>query len=152
MEGFEAFEYMLIRVMIAGLFGSAIGFERGLAGKDASLRTFSLISIGSCVYTLLSSNSTTELGGPEPSRIAAQVVSGVGFLGAGVIFRSPGGVRGLTTAALIWVTAAVGMAVGFNRIDLALAGTSVSIAWLLILRIVYRLFSYDRDLGEEEIS
>ena len=131
------FEQTIWQVAMAGALGAAIGAERGMAGKAASLRTFSLVSVASCLFTILSINSSVEYMGPDPSRVAAQIVSGIGFLGAGVIFRSPRGVTGLTTAALMWVTAAIGMAVGFGREDVAFAGTFVSIAILLIFKLVY---------------
>jgi putative Mg2+ transporter-C (MgtC) family protein len=146
------FEFILQKILIAALLGASMGLERGMAGKDASLRTFSLISIGSCVFTILSLNSMQGFRGPDPSRIAAQIVSGVGFLGAGVIFRSHHGVQGLTTAAMIWVTAAIGTAVGFNRMDVAFAGTLVSIVVLLVFRILHDLFGNEvkgKDVGKE---
>src|SRR5690606_25617716 len=75
----------------------------------------------------------------DPGRITAQVVSGIGFLGAGAIFRSRRGISGLTTAALMWLTAAVGMAVGLSRVDLAVQATSIAILVMLLLNLVHRL-------------
>ncbi len=128
-------------LIIATLLGASIGLERELAQKDASFRTFSLICVGSCLFTILSVESaliTAKLGGPsaqiEPARIAAQIVSGVGFVGGGLIFRSESKTRGITTAVLIWVTAAIGMAVGFGRTDLGYIATILSLAILILFR------------------
>jgi uncharacterized membrane protein YhiD involved in acid resistance len=106
---------LLVKLVIAVLLGGAIGFERELAGKPAGLRTNILICVGAALLMDLSvrigiTEQGTRIG--DPARIAAQVVSGVGFLGAGTIMQSQGMVTGLTSAATIWVVAAIGMAVG----------------------------------------
>lgn len=137
-----------VDLLTAAILGALIGFERELAGKDPSLRTFSLISLGSCMFSLISLHSYSGLHGVEPSRIAAQVVSGIGFLGAGAIFRSKGGISGLTTAALMWVTSAIGMAVGFGRSDLAIAGTVIALCITMTFRVVHAIlkkFRHDPD-------
>ena len=108
-----------IQLFIAAFLGALIGVERELAGKDPSIRTFSLIALGSCLFAILSLETFNEYHIGDPGRIAAQIIPGIGFLGAGTIFRGNYGVSGFTTAALMWVTAGVGMAVGFNRTDLA---------------------------------
>ena len=113
---------LAIRVMVALLLGLAIGAEREFRGHPAGLRTMALISAGSCVFTglgLLPDFGKTV----DPTRIAAQIVTGVGFLGAGSILRQGELVRGLTTAASIWVAASLGMAVGFGyyRVSIFLA-------------------------------
>lgn len=128
-----------VRLLTAAILGALIGFERELAGKDPSLRTFSLISLGSCMFTLLSVHSTAGLHGIEPSRIAAQIVPGIGFLGAGAIFRSKQGIAGLTTAALMWVTAGIGMAVGFERQDVAISGTVIALLITVTFRVIHSL-------------
>jgi len=93
------------------LLGGVIGFERDVHGRAAGLRTHMLVSVGSALFTLISINLATELGRTgDPGRIAAQIVSGIGFLGAGTILKSGFNVRGLTTAACMWLVAAVGMA------------------------------------------
>lgn len=104
----------LLRVAVAGALGGAIGLERELDEKAAGLRTHMLVAIGSALFTLVGAYGFAEFssGSVDPSRIAAQIVTGIGFLGAGVIFRQGFTVRGLTTAASLWLVAAVGMAAG----------------------------------------
>jgi len=103
------------RVLLACLLGSLIGWERerhGTKRSSAGIRTYGAIALGACVFGVLS--IAVPGPGSDPSRIAAQVVSGVGFLGGGVIFRQENSVNGLTTAATLWATAAVGLAVAFG--------------------------------------
>jgi putative Mg2+ transporter-C (MgtC) family protein len=111
----------LLRVAIAAALGGAIGLERELDEKAAGLRTHILVSVGSALFTLVSAygfSGILEHSGSQvlvrldPSRIAAQIVTGIGFLGAGVIFRQGFTIRGLTTAASLWLVAAIGMAAG----------------------------------------
>jgi putative Mg2+ transporter-C (MgtC) family protein len=125
-------------LIVAAVLGAIIGIERELAGKDPSIRTFSLISLGSCMFALLSWQSLKTFNIGDPSRIAAQIIPGIGFLGAGTIFRSKYGVSGFTTAALMWVTAGIGMAVGLERVDLALSATFIALFITLSLRFVHR--------------
>jgi putative Mg2+ transporter-C (MgtC) family protein len=125
------------QLLIAALLGGLIGVERELAGKDPSIRTFALISLGSCIFTLLSWESVQAFHSGDPGRIAAQIVPGIGFIGAGTIFRGKTGVSGFTTAALMWVTASIGMAVGFHREDLAISATLIAIIITLSLRFVH---------------
>lgn len=99
---------IVMRVIIACLLGGIIGWERERHGISAGIRTYSAIALGSCVFGVLS------LMGSDPSRIAAQVVTGIGFLGGGLIFREGNYITGLTTAATLWATAAVGLAVSFG--------------------------------------
>jgi putative Mg2+ transporter-C (MgtC) family protein len=136
--------FINMHLLIAAGLGALIGLERELSGKDPSLRTFTLISVGSCIFSLVSVFSVENVPNGDPSRIAAQVVSGIGFLGAGAIFRSERGVSGLTTAALMWCTAAIGMAVGFDRVDLAVSGTFLTLVVIFSLKIVHRIFDYFR--------
>jgi putative Mg2+ transporter-C (MgtC) family protein len=103
---------LLASLIISTVLGAAIGFEREMKAKPAGLRTNTLICVGACLYTELSIALTADSGPGDPSRVAAQIVTGVGFLGAGTIMRGRGGVSGLTTAATIWLVAAIGMAVG----------------------------------------
>jgi putative Mg2+ transporter-C (MgtC) family protein len=126
-------------LLVAALLGALIGVERELAGKDPSIRTFSMISMGSCLFALLSWQSLTEFGVGDPARIAAQIIPGIGFIGAGTIFRSKQGVSGFTTAALMWVTAGIGMAVGLKRTDLAVSATILGLFLLLSLRVVHKI-------------
>lgn len=124
-------------IVTAALLGAALGLEREIAGKDPSLRTFTLICVGSCVFSLISVEAVKDIPRGDPSRIAAQVVSGIGFLGAGAIFRGHRGVAGLTTAALMWVTAGIGMAVAFNRVELAVSATFLTLLVTLVMRPVH---------------
>lgn len=104
------------RALLATLLGAVVGLERQWHGSEAGIRTFGAVALGACVFSLVSSHVP---GAPDPTRIAAQVVSGIGFLGAGVILGSRTGVRGLTTAATLWSTAAIGMAVAWGMYVLA---------------------------------
>jgi len=107
-----------IKLGVAFLCGILLGMERELKGKPAGLRTMTLITVGSTLFMIVSELATVATGGPEaitrvdPSRIASQVVSGIGFLGAGAIIESRGSVHGLTTAATIWVAAGIGLCIG----------------------------------------
>lgn len=103
------------RMMVAALIGGLIGWERERHASDAGIRTFMAISIEACAFTLISAHVVND-----PTRIAAQVVTGIGFIGAGVIFQNKGSVAGLTTAATLWATAAVGMASAFGMYVLAI--------------------------------
>tara|TARA_R110002111_G_scaffold227346_2_gene288891 strand:- start:13226 stop:13702 length:477 start_codon:yes stop_codon:yes gene_type:complete len=104
-----------VRVVVAAVLGGFIGWERQWHGREAGVRTYASVALGSCVFALISSH----IPGAEPSRLAANIVTGVGFLGAGIILRERGRTVGLTTAATIWSTAAVGTAVGFGMYLLA---------------------------------
>jgi putative Mg2+ transporter-C (MgtC) family protein len=101
---------MAVRTIIAALLGAVIGWEREQHRSEAGIRTYAAVSVGACVFGLVSSH----VEGGDPTRIAAQVVTGVGFLGAGVILRDRGQITGLTTAATIWSTAAVGLAIAYG--------------------------------------
>jgi putative Mg2+ transporter-C (MgtC) family protein len=123
-------EQMVLRILLAAGLGAVIGLERQLSGKAAGMRTNVLICLGAATLTILS----LEMGGranESVARIAAQIVSGVGFLGAGVIIRDRGGIHGLTTAATIWLVASVGMACGAGYYALALATTGLAVLVLL---------------------
>ena len=123
-----------VRLMLAAAFGSAIGYERRSADKPAGLRTLSLVAVGSALFTVVSAFGFDTA---DQSRVAAQIVTGVGFLGAGTILRSGITISGLTTAATIWATAAIGMAVGSGLYIAAASGT------VLVLVILY-LFAPSR--------
>jgi putative Mg2+ transporter-C (MgtC) family protein len=127
------------QLLIAAGLGAVIGVEREIAGKDPSIRTFSLISLGSCIFAMLSWEVVQSYHFGDPGRIAAQIVPGIGFIGAGTIFRSKYGVSGFTTAALMWVTAGIGMAAGFNRNDLATSATIIAVVLTFSLRILHRI-------------
>src|SRR5579872_1789473 len=116
------------RIAIAFLLGALIGWERERHGISAGIRTYGAISLGACVFGVLS----ISIPGSDPSRIAAQIVTGIGFLGGGVIFRQGDYVSGLTTAATLWATAAVGLAVSFGLYLISFL-TSILIYLLLYL-------------------
>jgi putative Mg2+ transporter-C (MgtC) family protein len=122
----------LLRVVVAAALGGAIGLERELDEKAAGLRTHVLVSVGAALFTLVGAYGFTEFpqAGIDPSRIAAQVVTGVGFLGAGVIFRQGFTIRGLTTAASLWLVAAIGMAAGVGFWKGALIATGAGVVSL----------------------
>lgn len=107
---------MAFRVVVAVVLGGFVGWEREWHGKEAGVRTYGAVALGSCVFALISTHVT---GGNNPHVIAAGVVTGIGFLGAGVILREQGSVLGLTTAATLWATASVGLAAGYGMYTLA---------------------------------
>jgi len=127
-----------IRLLLAAVFGTVVGYERRSADKPAGLRTLSLVAVGSALFTII---STFGFETADQSRVAAQIVTGVGFLGAGTILRSGVTVSGLTTAATIWATAAIGMAVGSGMYIASASGTA------LILIILF-LFAPNRNTSE----
>ncbi len=134
----------LVRILVATLCGAIIGFERTKRSKEAGIRTHCIIAVGAALIMIISkygfADLLNELGsftegtrGADPSRIAAQVVTGISFLGAGVIFKNGNTVKGLTTAAGIWTMAAVGMACGAGMYGVALLVTAVILAVQLIM-------------------
>jgi putative Mg2+ transporter-C (MgtC) family protein len=127
------------RLLTAALLGAALGFERELRHKEAGLRTNILIAIGSALFTLMSYELARDVPGADPGRVAAQIVTGIGFLGAGAIMRTNGGIQGLTTAATVWVNAAVGVAAGGGEYHLAFIATTVTLVVLLVLQPLERI-------------
>src|SRR5690242_9387196 len=133
----------LLRVVVAAGLGGLVGLERELREREAGFRTHLLVSVGSCLFTLVSAYGFHEflVGGgsivrADPTRIAAQIVTGIGFLGAGAIIRQGFSVRGLTTAATLWVVAAVGLASGAGYYSGAVITTAVVLVALWPLRIL----------------
>jgi putative Mg2+ transporter-C (MgtC) family protein len=124
-----------IQLMFAALLGGLIGLDRERREHDAGLRTHMLVCIGACLFTVL---SMLAFPGGDPGRVASQIVPGIGFLGAGTILKYGRNIHGLTTATSIWMTAAVGMAVGVGAWFLALSGTLLVWFVLSILRRVER--------------
>jgi putative Mg2+ transporter-C (MgtC) family protein len=132
----------LARLTLAAVLGGAIGFERELRDREAGLRTHLLVCLGSALFTIVSAygfreflTSGDQVIRADPTRIAAQIVTGIGFLGAGAIIRQGLSVRGLTTAATLWVAAAIGIAAGAGYYSGAVLGTVVTIFALWPLRI-----------------
>jgi|SRR3954466_9979640 putative Mg2+ transporter-C (MgtC) family protein len=130
---------LLVRVLVAAGLAAAIGVEREFHQKPAGLRTNMLIGMGSALFMILSIETTRSFGGAA-DRIAAQIVTGIGFLGAGAIMRSGHNVHGMTTAATIWVNAAIGMAAGAGAFGLALGVTVVTLIVLAVLPPIEEFF------------
>jgi len=124
----------MLRLLLAAGLGAAIGVERELRQKAAGLRTNMLIAVGSALFTVVSIELARA--GGTPDRIAAQIVSGIGFLGAGSILRSGKSIHGMTTAATIWVNSAVGMAAGAGLYGIATVATIITLVVLAALPFV----------------
>ena len=127
---------LLLQVVLATVLGGAIGMERELSGKPAGLRTNILICVGATLFTVLSLKMSGSRG--DPARVAAQILPGVGFIGAGTILHARGAVTGLTSAATIWVVAAIGMALGAGAYTEAVGTT------LLVMLILAGLGYFER--------
>jgi putative Mg2+ transporter-C (MgtC) family protein len=133
-----------IRLLAAAVFGAAIGFEREIHEHPAGMRTHLLVSLGSALFTVLSIFGFVGVLAPgegspvDPSRVAAQIVTGIGFLGAGAILKFGTSVRGLTTAASLWTTAAIGMAAGAGSYVIAGVGTAIVVISLWPLMWIER--------------
>jgi len=119
-----------LKLIISFTIGAVIGWERERTGHEAGIRTFGLISLGSCAFGLVS----IRIGSSDHGRIAAQVVSGIGFICAGVIFRENGSIKGLTTAATLWCTAAVGLAVALDMYMISLLSAVIIFIFLSLRR------------------
>ncbi len=129
---------ILVRLLTAMVLGGMLGFERELAGKVAGLRTYSLISVGSALFIIVSVIVASDLsanGVFDPLRVAANIVVGIGFVGAGmIIFQEHGHkVRGLTTAAGLWIAAGIGMAAGFGLYLIAVFATLIALFILIVM-------------------
>jgi putative Mg2+ transporter-C (MgtC) family protein len=134
---------LALRLLLSAFLGAMIGYEREIHDHPAGMRTHLLVSVGSAAFTVVSIYGFTNTGIPneaptDPSRVAAQIVTGIGFLGAGAIIKYGTSVRGLTTAASLWVTAAVGMAVGAGWWLVAIVTTGIVVLSLWPLRAVIR--------------
>jgi putative Mg2+ transporter-C (MgtC) family protein len=142
---------LLIRLAAACLLGGVIGFERDIHGRAAGLRTNMLVSMGSALFMLLSV-AMAQIYSPgsgstglrvDPSRIAAQIVTGIGFLGAGAIIKAGFNIRGLTTAACLWVSAGVGMAAGAGLFEMAVFVTLIGLFVLVAVNRFERVYAKD---------
>ncbi len=122
---------LIIRLLLATLAGAVIGYEREQANKPAGLRTNTLVCLGSALFTVMSAYAFP---GGDPSRVAAGIVIGIGFLGAGTIMREDGKITGLTTAATIWVVAAIGVTIGAGFFLLGLITAGIV---FLVLHFLY---------------
>jgi len=124
---------MLLRLLLAVALGAGIGYQRERAGKTAGLRTYILVSSGAALFTIASIYGFS--GAVDPSRVAAGVVVGIGFIGAGVVFRGEEGIEGITTATSIWVTAAIGLAAGAGLYLISVITALITIGTLMIPKI-----------------
>ena len=135
---------IIIRLVLAAFLGAIVGLEREAAKRDAGLRTHTLVSLGSALIMMTNLYLFEVYTGAahlDPTRLAAQVVSGIGFLGAGTIIRSGSNIKGLTTAASLWVVAAVGLAVGCGFYKAAVFTTLFVLVGLVLFgRVVHRFF------------
>src|SRR5579864_1091337 len=147
-----------LRMVVATLLAGIVGLERERGERAAGLRTHALVGLGSCLVMLVSAFGFEDWhyspGALDPSRIAAQVVSGIGFLGAGVIiFQRDGGVvRGLTTAASVWVVAAIGLAVGGGMYVTAVVSTAIALLILAGLKPLERSVARRRRNGDTRLG
>ncbi len=141
---------LALRLIMAAILGGIIGFEREISNRPAGFRTHILVTLGSCLIMILSAYGFYGLGpdgaGGEPARLAAQVVSGIGFLGAGTILREGTNVRGLTTAASIWISGGIGLAIGLGYYAAASLTTFLALFSLMGLKAlegrIYKLKRY----------
>lgn len=132
---YAAFAYEdLFLIFLATVAGLVIGAEREYHNKAAGLRTLMLVSVSSCIFTILS----IKIGGENPDRIAANIVTGIGFLGAGAIFKDENKISGITTACTIWITSALGMCFGSGHIFLGLLGGAI------VMFVLWNLTAFER--------
>ena len=133
--------WYLLRILIAVVLGFLIGWERKKRSKEASLRTHAIVSLGSALVMVISKYGFTDLGTSyDGARLAAQIVSGIGFLGAGMIFYHKETIHGLTTAAGIWTTAAIGMAAGAGWYIVSAVATILIILIQCIMHMNFKVF------------
>ncbi|MFE9577967.1 MgtC/SapB family protein [Nocardia sp. NPDC006044] len=140
---------MILRLLAGVGFGAAIGFERQYRARMAGLRTNALVAAGATLFVLLSAHGFSG-GDADPTRVAAQIVSGIGFLGAGVIIRDGLNVRGLNTAATLWCAAAVGALAGAGMFSTAAAGTVAVVGVNVALRAAGRAVDKQPEAGHEQ--
>lgn len=134
-----------VRLLVSAILGGIIGYERQNRHKSAGLRTNILVCVGSCLIMIVSQRTGSQINGhalADPSRIAAQVVSGIGFLGAGAILKEGVNIIGLTTAACVWVVAGVGLAVGIGYYSGAIITAVIVFIVLKSLTYMDRLIKY----------
>ena len=132
------------RLIVAAILGAVVGLEREYHDHPAGMRTHLLVSLGACAFTILSIEAFAAPGA-DPARIAAQIVTGIGFLGAGAILKDRGSIKGLTTAASLWAVAAVGMASGAAAWGVAIATTTIVVISLWPLHEIERRIVARRD-------
>jgi len=140
---------ILFKLLLAGVLGAVIGFERDMHGRAAGLRTNLLVSMGSALFMIISemvasSVAATSAGRfADPGRIAAQIITGIGFIGAGAIIKEGFNIRGLTTASCLWLVAGLGMAVGAGLYMLGIYATLIAVICLVVLKNLDKLYPRD---------
>ena len=137
---------ILLRILVSIVLGGIIGLERGMKNRPAGLRTYMLVSLGSCVVMLINQYTAQVYGTGDPVRLGAQVISGIGFLGAGtIVVTSHNQIKGLTTAAGLWASACIGLAIGIGHYEVALiAGLCVFLVLTVLHEMDYFLHSRTR--------
>lgn len=149
LEAMKVFSWpQMIQVLVAAILGGLIGLEREWRGHDAGFRTNMLISMGACLFTVISIHGFPLEGSSarDTSRVAAGVVTGIGFLGAGAMIQNQHRIKGITTAATVWIVAAIGMTVGVEAYALAVFSSVVTFIILRFLRPVSKTVSH---LGDD---
>jgi putative Mg2+ transporter-C (MgtC) family protein len=143
---------MLFRVATAIVLGASIGLERQWRLRTAGIRTNALVSVGAALFVIVGAVGLGHDAGADPTRVAAQVVSGIGFLGAGIILRDGLNIRGLTTAATLWCAAAIGSLAGAGLEEMALIGCLAIIATNILLRPLSRAVNRRVGNGDRELE
>lgn len=139
-------EYLL-RIIVAVICGCIIGYERKNRNKEAGMKTHAIVALGSALIMIVS-KGFADIPGADAARIAAQIVSGIGFLGAGIIFVRNNVVSGLTTAAGIWATSGIGMAIGSGNYYIGVMSTIL----MIVIQIILHSKHFSRDLVQEKVS
>ncbi len=134
---------MTLYMLLSFVLGSAVGFERKIRVKEAGIRTHAIVTAGACLITLTSKYGFGA--GADGARLAAQIVSGIGFLGAGIIIYNRGALRGLTTAAGVWMCAGIGICVGVGMWELACISTAMLLVIQFLFHLPLRIFMWKRD-------
>ena len=136
---------IIIKLLLAVIVGGFTGYEREKSNQFAGFRTHILVSIGSCITSIIALDLYSKYSGTsniDPARLPAQVLSGIGFLGAGAILKNSNGIRGLTTAAGIWATACIGIAIGYGQYVIGIS------SWLLVIVTLYTLKNFDKVISK----
>ncbi len=137
-------DYFVIRLLVAAFLGAIIGIERDMHGRAAGVRTNMIVSLGAALFMIISEIIATSFGNSstdpfiraDPARIAAQIVTGIGFIGAGAIIKSGFTIRGLTTAACLWLSAAIGMSAGAGLYELSILATFIGLPGLIFFHSI----------------
>ncbi|MBC6695509.1 MgtC/SapB family protein [Terrisporobacter mayombei] len=136
---------IIMKLILAAVVGGFTGYEREKSNQFAGFRTHILVSVGACITSVIALelfNKYSSISTMDPARLPAQVLSGIGFLGAGAILKNSNGIRGLTTAAGIWATACIGIAIGYGQYVLGIT------AWLLVMATLYIFKNIDKVISK----